>query len=331
MSGPVPPGSASVATAPGSAAPVPPPALPPLPYHRLLRVDPGYRWWRPLLALAMLVVLIVLGTLVVLVVGLIIGLSTGDVRVATLADDLTALALIDATSPLSLFVGLGSVAIWLPAVPLALLIAGIRPVGLVHSVLFRIRWRWLLACVVPSAVVVAAAIAVTFFTLPLMSGAQLGPMTTPLPTFLVSMAMVLLLVPFQAAAEEYVFRGIITQAIGAWVRWLPVALVVPTLLFAAGHIYDIWGLIDVSVFGITAAFVTWRTGGLEAAIVLHALNNIAAFAVLASGVTGGTSIGESGSSPSAIAVSVVTMAGFALWVDRMAARRGLARLAIPRG
>lgn len=329
MTGPVTPGPVTTG-APESRAVAAPP-LPPLPYHRLLRSDPRYRWWRPLLALAMLVVFIVLGTLVVLVVGLIIGLATDEVRVATLADDLTSLALIDTTSPLSLFVGLGSVAIWLPAVPLALLIAGIRPVGLIHSVLFRMRWRWLLACLLPASAVVVVGIGLTFWVLPLVSGAELGPMTTPLPIFLVSMAMVLLLVPFQAAAEEYVFRGIITQAIGAWVRWLPVALVVPTLLFAAGHVYDVWGLIDVSVFGITAAIVTWRTGGLEAAIVLHVLNNVAAFAVLASGITGSTAIGQSQSSPVAIAVSLVTMAGFALWVDRMAARRGLARLALPRG
>lgn len=299
----------------------------PLPYHRLLRADPRYRWWRPLVALLLLAVFILLGTLMVLVIGLIVGLSTGEVAVATMADDLTALALIDATSPLSLFIGLGSVAIWLPAVPLALLCAGIRPVGVVHSVLFRLRGRWLIACLLPAAVVMAVTLALTFWVLPLVGGEGLGPVTTPTSTLIVSLVIIVLLVPVQAAAEEYVFRGVLTQAVGAWLRWLPFAVVLPTLLFALGHIYELWGLLDVATFGITAALVTWRTGGLEAAIVLHALNNIASFAVLASGVTGATTIGREEGSAIALILTVVTMAGYAIWIDRMATRRHLQRFA----
>jgi membrane protease YdiL (CAAX protease family) len=304
--------------------------LPPLPYHRLLRADPGYRWWRPLVALLLLGTFILLGTLIVLVIGLVIGLSTGEVAVATLAEDLMALALVDAASPLSLFVGLGSVAVWLPAVPLALLCAGIRPVGLLHSVLFRFRWRWLLACLLPAGVVMGATLALTFWVLPVVGGESLGPVTTVAPNLIVSLVIIVLLVPFQAAAEEFVFRGLLMQVVGAWLRWLPFAVVISTVLFAFGHVYDIWGILDVGVFGITAALITWRTGGLEAAIVLHALNNISSFAVLASGVYGGTVVEQGGGSPIALVVTVVTMVGYALWIDRMATRRRLPRLAFPR-
>ena len=102
----------------------------------------------------------------------------------------------------------------------------------------------------------------------------------------VSALVILLLVPFQAAAEEYVFRGILMQSLGAWVRWAPLAIVLPTVLFAFGHIYDIWGLLDVAAFGLAAAWITWRTGGLEAGIVMHTVNNVVLFLLLASGVLG---------------------------------------------
>src|SRR5690606_30694143 len=136
----------------------------------------------------------------------------------------------------------------------------------------------------------------------------LHPFTTPLPRYLVVLALILLLVPFQAAAEEYVFRGVVVQAIGAWVRWLPVGALVSTAVFAALHIYDVWGLVDVAVFAIAAVIATWRTGGLEAAIALHAVNNVVAFGLLASGVLGTTRVEAEGGSALAVGFSVVAMA-----------------------
>ena len=106
--------------------------------------------------------------------------------------------------------------------------------------------------------------------------------------------------PFQAAAEEYVFRGILMQTLGAWVRWAPLAIVLPTVLFAFGHIYDVWGLLDVAAFGLAAAWITWRTGGLEAGIVMHTVNNVVLFLLLASGVLGGTAVTSDGGSPFAL-------------------------------
>jgi membrane protease YdiL (CAAX protease family) len=311
---------------------------PELPYHRLLHSQPTYRWWRPLVALVLLAAFILVGTLVVLVIGMFIGIATGAIRTDDLAafqDDLLGLAMIDAASPLSLVIGLGSVAIWLPCVPLALLCAGIRPVaigrGIADSVQFRLRWSWLLACLGPAAVVMVVTMLATTVLFPLVTGEWLGPVTTAPAALVLAIALIVLIVPFQAAAEEYVFRGVFTQAIGGWIRWTPIALVVPTVLFAFGHLYDAWGLLDVATFGIAAAVVTWRTGGLEAAIAMHSLNNITLFALLATGSTGGTAVTSDAGSPAALGVTLVTMAGYVLWIDRMATRRGLQRRAIPVG
>jgi uncharacterized protein len=119
------------------------------------------------------------------------------------------------------------------------------------------------------------------------------------------------------------------QTLGAWIPWArvaaPVAIILPTVLFALGHIYDIWGLLDVAAFGLAAAFITWRTGGLEAGIVMHAVNNITLFLLLATGTLGGTAVTPEGGSPISVAITVVTMAGYAFWIDRLATKRGLVR------
>ena len=91
--------------------------------------------------------------------------------------------------------------------------------------------------------------------------------------------MGLLLTPWQAAAEEYAFRGWLTQNIGAYFARPLVAVVVPAIVaaaaFAAAHgSPDPVVLADLAAFSLTASFLTWRTGGLEAAIVLHTVNNV---------------------------------------------------------
>ncbi|WP_327011356.1 CPBP family intramembrane metalloprotease [Dactylosporangium sp. NBC_01737] len=101
--------------------------------------------------------------------------------------------------------------------------------------------------------------------------------------------VLLVLVPLQAAAEEYVCRGWFLQAVGAFVRtpWLPIG--VQAVIFAAVHgTGTAWGLADVAVFGAVTGWLAVRTGGLEAGIALHVVNNLiamvgaAAFGVLAS-------------------------------------------------
>jgi len=79
----------------------------------------------------------------------------------------------------------------------------------------------------------------------------------------------------QAAAEEYFTRGWLLQAVGAYGRrpWLPIA--VQAVVFAALHGWGTpWGFADLVVFGSVAGWLTVRTGGLEASIALHVVNNL---------------------------------------------------------
>nr|WP_240973993.1 CPBP family intramembrane glutamic endopeptidase [Nonomuraea sp. FMUSA5-5] len=99
--------------------------------------------------------------------------------------------------------------------------------------------------------------------------------------FLPLLIVILLLVPFQAAAEEYVFRGWFMQAVGAHVRNPVWGILIGSALFASLHGYSWAGLVDVFSFGAVMAWLAVRTGGLEAPIALHVVNNVVAFGISA--------------------------------------------------
>ncbi|MBD1382991.1 CPBP family intramembrane metalloprotease [Bacillus sp. IB182487] len=95
---------------------------------------------------------------------------------------------------------------------------------------------------------------------------------------LVIFTLSILIVPLQSAGEEYGFRGLVFQIASSWVRSprasLIIGIVVSSVLFSAIHLpTDPWFNLYYIVLGVTFALMTWRTGGLEYAIVLHAVNN----------------------------------------------------------
>lgn len=311
---------------------VPPPVYvphEPVPYHRLLRTLRRYTWWRPALAILLAVVYYLVLSVVLSVVLLAIGVATGDIRTGSVTEvlaDVNALQEIDAASPFSITFALTNIAIMLPAVQLAMLSAGLRPAGVRHSVAFRLRWGWMLLTLGPAAAVFAVNIGIGLLVSGLIGGEWPEAPTTPVGTFVLCAVIIVVLTPFQAAAEEYVFRGLLAQALGGWIRFVPFAVVIPSLAFAALHAYDAWGLVDVFIFGVAAALVVWRTGGLEASISMHTVNNVGAFLMLASGVFGTTVNQSETSGPMGPGLSVVTMSLWVLWMSWLARRRGIARV-----
>ena len=151
------------------------------------------------------------------------------------------------------------------------------------SVAPRLRWRFLLVCLGLSVVALLASLGVGLL-LPLAPGespvGEVNEFTTRTRDF---MLVVLLLTPLQAAGEEYLFRGYLTQAFGSlvWGRRASQALAVlgPALIFALFHGFsqDAPVFFDRFAFGIVAGILVIRTGGLEAAIAMHVLNNFLAF------------------------------------------------------
>lgn len=306
---------------------------PPLEYHELFRGTRRYRWWKPLLA-------VVLGAIYYFTLSVVFTipfipylLSSGALSLADPALD--ASNLVDTQRPVLILMSIGSVALMLPAALLAMLSVGLTPAGRLWSVALRIRWRWILRSLLPALVALmvmnALGIALDLAT---GSGSDLAGTAASRPGFdpqaaLWSFVFVVLLVPLQATAEELVYRGMFMQTLGAWLGsvrgatafaaflrgpWLPIAI--PAIAFGFSHIYDVWGWISVVVLALVAGWLSWRTGGLEAAIGLHIVNNIVAFGFLASGITGETAqVSESGGFMSAL-TAVIGFALYGWWMDR---------------
>ena len=289
-------------------------------YHRLFRTLPTYRWWRPLVAVAAGTLLYVaLANAVVLAIYAVIGAVGGQELAATVAQGLRDDPL-DASQPLVLLLTLSSIATLLPSVLLATRLAGLGRPGQLSSVAGRLRWRWMLRTVPAGLVLMALTVGLSYLVVPPLTGQAIGtgPVTTPPSTLVWSVLVIVLLVPLQASGEEYVYRGFATQALGSWVAWPVVAIVVPTVAFALSHAYNPWGVLDVAVFGVAAAWLTWRTGGLEAAIVGHVLNNTVLFLLLAP--FAGTEASDG--SPLGLAVTVVCTPVWAWLVTRAFHRSG---------
>jgi membrane protease YdiL (CAAX protease family) len=255
------------------AAPLPALPLEPRRYTQLLR-GPRYRWWKPLLALALGSVLVVVLTLVIIVPPLTVGLVTGvpdlgSYIFSTLTD-------VDNLGPVGFLALNLSLIILIPAVLLSIwIVHGVRP-RFVSSVTGGIRWRWLLTCLV---------VVLPIWVLYIGFGVLVDPTDGPRPAHWVGLLIVAVLTtPLQAAGEEYLFRGWLMQNVGAWFARPLVGLVVTTALstalFALAHgSLDVWVLGTIGCFALAACLATWRTGGLEAGIAMHSVNNILAFFV----------------------------------------------------
>jgi uncharacterized protein len=297
--------------------PLPPPVGPPVPlappvalrYHRLAHAWPGARWWRPLVGLLISVGLYLgASVLIMIVLAIVAVLSPGFDAAAPVVP------VLDQYDPGAFLLTMGSIVLMLPAALLGFRLAGCRPIGLLSSVAGRLRWRWMLWCAGPAAILLAAVLALDLVLQAAGGGVQLGRVGSPL-----LFVLILLVVPFQAAAEEYAFRGVLMQMIGAWLRSPWWAILLPVPLFVFGHLYDLPGLISVGVFAVAAGWITWRTGGLEAAIALHVVNNLGAFVFGAAGLSdlNGTQVGWLG----ALTSSVIPIV-FVLWADAAFRRRG---------
>ncbi|MFD5334530.1 CPBP family intramembrane glutamic endopeptidase [Streptomyces hawaiiensis] len=290
------------------------------PYHRMDRTTGRHRWWRAwvgtlLLAVAYFVILLVL-------LGVTYGLGTA-IGAPELPDAGVDLGPLGNTA-----MDLVSIAIALPLVLLATLWPARRPAGTVSSVTGRLRIGWLGWCLLaglPPLLLLTA----TAFLLP----GEPGESDTwvGLRSFLAALAVLAVLVPLQAAAEEYVFRGWLTQAVGAFVRSPWLAVVPQAVLFAAAHGWGTrWGFLGLLVNGLVAGLLTIRTGGLEAAIALHVLNNLLAFGASAAVVGGLSSDETAADAPWSLALAAMVTdllyAAIVLWLAR---RRKPQRLSAP--
>ncbi|NDU76085.1 CPBP family intramembrane metalloprotease [Actinomadura sp. DSM 109109] len=260
------------------------------PFHRMAR-NGVHRWWRPLvgtLGIAATGIALAIG---LMIVGIVVRLAaTGEAPDASGADTESIFG--DQTADLAY--NLGALALFLPVVLGGAWLVQRRRPGTLSSVAGRLRRRWLLAC---------SGLALLFCAVSYATSIAAGATLDDQPggdehwvgwgNFIAPAIVIILLVPFQATAEEYAFRGWMLQAVSACTlqdarsragrafgvvfRTPWPGIVVSSALFTAGHGYTGWGILDIFAFGAIAAWLAVRTGGLESGIALHVFNNLMAF------------------------------------------------------
>ena len=251
-------------------------ALPDVPrvYQQMLR-GPLYRWWKPLLCLLVFVPLafLMMGLAIVpvLIAGLVTGapdLVTYTVRATTDIANLGPIGFLYINLSLIVLIPASGLSIWI--------VHGIRP-RFLSSVAGGIRWKWLLRCV---------AVILPLWALYTTLGALAGPFNSPRPDHWIALlVIVIVMTPLQAAGEEYFFRGWIMQNVGAWFArpmvGLVASLIVSAVAFSTAHLSpDPWVLGTIACLAVASGLAAWRTGGLEAGIAMHAVNNVLTFFVV---------------------------------------------------
>jgi len=234
----------------------------------------NYAWWKPVLGIILVVVGMLLLAPLVLLPVLAIGVSAEG---GPFWESFERAASMEAVGPASLLylnLVLGSTILvtWF----VMRVLHRMRPRWLT-SVVPKMRWTFFFICVGFSVVALIAQVVVSLL-LPGSQEGDIGGLNDFTRTSIILAVIVLLTTPFQAAGEEYVFRGYLMQALGSLFNNKWVALLSTATLFALAHgVQNPPLFFDRFMFGLIAGWLVLRTGGLEAAIAMHILNNFLAF------------------------------------------------------
>ncbi|MDR0989779.1 MAG: CPBP family intramembrane metalloprotease [Propionibacteriaceae bacterium] len=252
-------------------------------YARFYRT-PAWRGWKPVvLVIAAFAAMQILGSVILgIAMGIMFVASPEDVEALFGATDSLEefdvqafLAQLMASKEIFIanFISLGAL---LPVCfLLSFLIMRQRP-GYLSSVTGRFRWAWFGPVVGVIGVICIAIVGFLVWS-PVIAGEQTVGL---IPDTWLLLITVIVIVPFQSAAEEYLCRGLVFRGVTSFFGAKPstgliIGAVASTLIFMGLHLStDVGQNVFYAFFGLTACWLTWRTGGLEAAIALHLANNM---------------------------------------------------------
>lgn len=230
-------------------------------YHQFYRA-PAFRWWKPLAALALFAVGWFLVSIPPTMIAVFWDLSQGRER------DLQKL-----NSPALFAANNVSLAL---SIPVALM---------VHWLIYRQRPRWLSSITggfrwgfFGRSVAIAAIGLLALLGIQTALAGGVGELTWD-SNSLFLLLVILLTTPFQAAGEEYAMRGLVFRSVSSWFgnRWvaLGIGIAVNAVFFMLLHgAGDPWLISYYLLVAVVFSVLVWRTGGLEAAIALHVVNNL---------------------------------------------------------
>lgn len=232
---------------------------------------PRWRWWRALIGLAIGVAGMVLASIALTAAAIAFDLATGRMSV----DEVSSLGLDHLTPSVFLANNLALAAL----IPVAFLISAAvfkqRP-GFLASVVGRMRWRWLGRCVL-----IIGPIWLLYMGFDWVLTAREGgfdDLAVNSDSWLLVVG-ILITTPLQSAGEEYGFRGVINRLFASFFRNTTVGLLVGLIASSGAFMWahsaaDPWLNLYYFCFGAASCILVWRTGGLEASIVMHVVNNL---------------------------------------------------------
>lgn len=238
-------------------------------YPELLRT-PTYAWWRSLLGVLLGVSLFLVMTTVISQAVVVLAWTITGRGVAYPEYIAEAVAFQRASGMLATNLGIACLIpiSWM----LMALVHRVRPRWLT-SVQPKMRWRYFVVCLGVAAIALNGVLALSTVVAD-------TPNFEPQAGLWRFLLVIVVTSPLQAAAEEIFFRGYLMQALGSLVAQPWFGVVVSAVVFALFHGTQNPALfVDRLAFGLLAAVLVWRTGGLEASIAAHVVNNVFAYGI----------------------------------------------------
>lgn len=237
-----------------------------------------YKWYKPLLVLLLAGAFYLVFSTIISIIG--------GVAASFQGYDITSIVTggyknFDAYSAPGALMSLGNIAAFIPSILIANRIVNARPFSSYSSAMGGFRFAEFFKSFGAALILVALPIGIYTFAA--------SPNTGNVKFTVAGFIICAVLSPLQCIAEEYMFRGLIMQTFGSWIKFPIIPIIIQTALFAALHPYNSWGVIAVAFMGLILGFCACITKGLEAGCALHIANNMTAFFITGFGIGGITS------------------------------------------
>lgn len=245
-------------------------------YSQFLQT-PRRRWWKLPIALVVAGLTWLIGSTIATVPALVYDLFDQKVTLTDPAAIQSYLSTIQTHVTPAIFLANNvGIILMIPSAWLGLIIYGQKPRWL-SSVVGKLRWGWMFRLM--------GLILIPYLLmqgLDALGGAYSGLSWKPYSIFMI--LVVLITTPLQCAGEEYGTRGLINRLLGSygsarvsfWIGAIGSSLVFMSLHMARDPYLNAFYF----TFGMVACWMVWRTGGLEASIAMHVVNNVLAMATL---------------------------------------------------
>ena len=205
-------------------------------------------------------------------------------------------------------------------------------IGWLVSVTGRFRWRWLLttAGIFAAGYVVLSGVIIALYGV---EGYGFKALSMQPYTWFM-LAAIVFTTPLQCAGEEFQSRALLPRLIAAIVPVkgldLTLSALVPSLVFMLMHdAADPWLNLNYFCFALMMWWLAYRTGGIEASIALHLVNNLFSEWYLPFTNIGGMFDRSVGTGSASVLVNLAFDLVLVVIVDAVARRRGLVRESSP--